>query len=108
MMRTLLQKPRLGLSNLNNYKQMFNIPYLVELVKNAVLLQLQELLETVFCQHPRKSKSRPGPNAETVFIILIYNLYWEKRMKYNCVGFTRSQWFLLSLSSVSFNHFNEV
>lgn len=89
MMRSLLQKPRLGLSNLNNYKLMFNIPYLVKLVKNAVLLQLQELLETVVCQHLMKSESRPGPDAETVFITLMYNLQQEKQMKY-CAGFTRS------------------
>lgn len=45
--RPLLEKPSLGLANLNNYKLMFNIPYLVKVVKKALLQHPQELLETI-------------------------------------------------------------
>uniref|UniRef100_A0A803TWP1 Reverse transcriptase domain-containing protein n=1 Tax=Anolis carolinensis TaxID=28377 RepID=A0A803TWP1_ANOCA len=77
IIRPIFKKVSLDSSILNNYKPIFNLPFLGKVLQRVVASQLQGFLEdTNFLDHSQ-SGLRPGHSTEIAFVALVDDLYRE-------------------------------
>ena len=74
VVRLLLKKPSLDPRDLNNYRQVSNLPFLGKAIERVVAHQLQAVLDDTDFLDPFQTSFRAGYEAETATVALVGDL----------------------------------